>query len=234
VGAAVSVFQYGQIVFITVKYFTLNKHMKKYIVPDEIKDLPELDKICKAIDKIADSEILERLKGNCISGSDMLQNLLHYYGIESKIVECQIFVSRENSKIPFLFVGFNNLTTPSPNLVDTHVVVVTETSTPVLIDASLAHILPRQNQIVVKGLNCTDDEKFCEFKHEDTTVTYFHKKNLKLPSIHQKNLLQRIKSEEETNKRLTFLQKAVIGLGLFSLTNFILNVTMIAIKLMLG
>lgn len=208
--------------------------MKKYTVPVALKKLPEIESICKALDQIAEQDILSRLSGNCVAGADMIQNLLHHYGVESKITECQIFVTRDNSKVQFLFIGFNNLNTPQPNVVDTHVVAIAETNPPVLIDVSLSNLLPEDNKVVLLPLKEGKDEKIGEWKIGGTSVTYFPKKNLKLPSIHQKNLVQRIRAEEETNKKLTFLQKAVIGLGIFSITNFFLNVAMITIKLVLG
>jgi hypothetical protein len=208
--------------------------MKKYIVPDSLTKLPEIENIRKALDAIADQDILNRLTGNCVAGSDMVQNLLHHYGVESKTTECQIFVTRDNAKVQFLFIGFNNLSTPTPNVVDTHVVAITETNPPVLIDVSLGNLLPEDNKIVLFPLLDKTDDKIGEAKLGSTTITYYPKKNLKLPSIHQKNLVQRIRAEEETSKKLTFLQKAVIGLGLFSITNFLLNVAIITIKLVMG
>lgn len=205
--------------------------MKKYIIPESIKHMPEIKGIIKVLDKISDTSILERLKGNCISGSDMIQNMLHYYDIESKTVECQIFVARENAKVQFLFVGFNNLAPSASNIVDTHVVVVTETNPPLLIDAALGHILPEDNQIVVQPLESNDPNKLGEYKLGDATISYFEKKNLRLPSIHQKNLIDRLRSDQETNRKLTFMQKSLIILGCFSLVNFTLNVVMIILKL---
>lgn len=209
--------------------------MKKYTIPDSIKHIPEIKGITKVLDKISDTNVLERLKGNCISGSDMIQNMLHYHDIESKTLECQVFVARENAKVQFLFVGFNNLApNTTNNLVDTHVVVVTETNPPILIDAALGHVLPHDNQIVIQPLESTDPSKFGEYKIGDATISYFEKKNIKLPSIHQKNLIDRLKADQEVNKKLTFMEKALIFLGCFSLINFTLNVTMIAIKLIHG
>lgn len=207
--------------------------MKKYTIPDSIKHMPEVKGIIKVLDKISDTNVLERLKGNCISGSDMIQNMLHYHDIESKTLECQVFVARENAKVQFLFVGFNNLApNTTNNLVDTHVVVVTETNPPILIDAALGHVLPHDNQIIIQPLESTDPSKFGEFKIGDSTISYFEKKNIKLPSIHQKNLIDRLKADQEVNKKLTFMQKSLIFLGCFSLVNFILNVSMIILKLM--
>lgn len=209
--------------------------MKKYTIPQSITHMPEIKDICKVLDKISDSNVLDRLKGNCISGSDMIQNMLHYYDIDSKTMECQVFVARETSKVPFLFIGFNNLApNTTSNLVDTHVVVVTETSPPILIDAALGHVLPADNQIVLQPVDSIDSTKFGEYRLGDATISYFEKKNIKLPSIHQKNLIERLRADQETSAKLTFMQKAVIMLGCFSLVNFCLNVAMIAIKLISG
>jgi hypothetical protein len=65
-------------------------------------------------------------------------------------------------------------------------------------------------------------------------VTYHHKKNIKLPALHQKNLIERIEDEKAIAKKITFLQKVVIAIICFSFVNFTLNVITLMMKILYG
>jgi hypothetical protein len=205
-----------------------------YKLGDDIEKIKDFEKVKQAIDRLCDSDVVSRLKGNCIGASDIIQNLLSFYGVKSKQIECQLFAVKENDgNKDFCFVGFNNIGL-NPNSVDTHVVVVTETEIPILIDCSIGHLLPESEQIIVRKLSSLDPEKLGEYKVDDIFLQYFHKKNIKLPALHQKNIIERINDDKVTKEKLQFITKALIFLGCFSTINFILNVSMILIKLYMG
>lgn len=205
-----------------------------YKLIDNIEKVKNFEKIKQAIDRLCASDILERLKGNCIGASDIIQNLLSFYGVKSKQIECQLFAIKEtDSNKDFCFIGFNNIGL-NPNTIDTHVVVITETEIPILIDCSIGHLLNESEQIVIRKLNSVDPEKFGEYIIDDITLQYYHKKNIKLPSLHQKNIIEKINEDKIVKEKLQFITKVIIALAIFATINFILNFTMIVIKLLHG
>lgn len=202
-----------------------------YKITDKIKNKTELQKITQALDRLCQSEdVVNRLQGNCIGAADIVQNLLSFYGIESKIVECQLFAIKENKDIKeFCFVGFNAVGL-NPANVDTHVVVITLTEEPIMIDASIGHLLHDNLKILVKKLDPEINNIIGKFTIDDLSLTYSHKKNIKLPALHQKSLIDRLNEERVFKEKVSFISKAVIVLGAFSLINFCLNSILIVLK----
>ena len=78
-----------------------------YKFTDDLKNKKDFQKIKQALDRLCQAEdVVHRLQGNCIGASDIIQNLLSFYGIESKTIECQLFAVKENKDIKdFCFVA---------------------------------------------------------------------------------------------------------------------------------
>lgn len=202
-----------------------------YKIIDKIKNKAELQKITQALDRLCQSEdVVQRLQGNCVGAADIVQNLLSFYGIESRIVECQLFAIKENKDMKeFCFVGFNAIGL-NPANIDTHVVVVTLTEEPLLIDASIGHLLHNGLKIMIKKLDPEVNDIIGKFLIDDLSLTYTNKKNIKLPALHQKSLIDRLNEERVFKEKVSFISKAVIVLGAFSLINFCLNSILILLK----
>lgn len=205
---------------------------KNYTITPAVKKMPEYEKIVAMLERLSSSDVVKRLHGNCISAADIIQNMLSFYGVESTIMECQAFVVKENKEIKdFCFVGFNNIGI-NPNSVDTHVIVITKTDPPVLIDGSLGYLLPPNEEIFIREVNSLDPDLIGQYQMDDITVTYHPKKNIKLPSLHQKNLMERLGEDKKIAEKLKFLQIIVIVAASMSLINFSLNITLLILKMM--
>jgi hypothetical protein len=202
---------------------------KIYKLSDQIKQMPEAAKLQVALDRFCRLNVIERLHGNCIAASDILQNILDFYGIKSRTTECQVFAAQENREIQdYRMVGFNTIGLNQPNIVDTHVVVITETTPALLIDASIGYLLPADEQIIIHALESFNTDVIAEHVIDpDMIITYHYKKNIKLPSLHQKNLLQRIEYEHTVSEQVTNLKLLVWGIVAFTVVNFILNMTLV-------
>lgn len=205
--------------------------MKRYKVDKGLLKYPFMAGIIQTLDRLNESDTLSRLPGNCISACDIVQNLLHFYGVPSKIVECQVVgIKRNQDMQDFCFIGFNNVGV-NTNSIDTHVIVITETLPPVMIDASLGHLLDPHDQIIVRELTETSPDKIGEFPIGDVTFTYFNKKTIKLPSLHQKNMVQRIREDQEIKVKLDWFYKLIVLCAAFSLINFVANTVLIVLKM---
>lgn len=195
-----------------------------------LKNLPLYKKIKESIDLLFKSSGHQFFYGNCISSCDILQNVLSQVGIKSKIVECQaIAIKQNNTEKNFFFVGYDG----NANLgqLDTHTVLIVEDIEPLLIDISIGHIFLPKNKIIIEKLNSKKQGVIAEYQFEDLTLTYKEKLNIKLPAIHQKNLLQRIISDQNIERTIKTLKVFIICAVSLGLINFVLNITLIILRL---
>jgi len=202
-----------------------------YKLDEDILDVAEYKGIKQMLDRLQKSGIMERLQGNCVSACDIIQNMLNFYGVSAKTVECQLMAVKENNQTKdFCFVGFDEIGRGN-NSVDSHVVVVTLGNQPVLIDAAIGNLLPGDNQIVVRKLTSVDPDIIGEFKLDDVTLTYQNKKQIKLPELHQKNLIERLKEQTKVNEKINTLNKwVIIGLAIGGI-NILFNFTLLTLRL---
>ena len=193
-------------------------------------------KIDKIIDQLSKDGLLENLPGNCVLASELIQNLLEIEGIRSRTVEVTLGINKleADGGHAFTMVGYNFRPDfqPQGNKVDTHVVVVTQETEPFLIDASIGHYLRHPGQVIVAPVGSINDEVLCSTKAGTIDLIYRIKKNIRLPSIHQKDLVQKLKTEAEMKNKVDFLWKVTLGVILFSVANFALNSALVILKLL--
>jgi hypothetical protein len=184
------------------------------------------------IEQLRPQQILTRFRGNCVAATDLIQNLLHQHGIESRIIEVQLtstkFYSDGNTE--FLFVGYDNLNYPGQ--IDTHLVVITNTTIPLLIDCSIGHLLDgTELDYILLPTNSTD-QFFADYKINDIQITYQIKKNIRLPALHQRTLVERMAEESKIKDSIYWLKwMAVVGIGM-SIFNMFANILLIILKMM--
>jgi len=193
-----------------------------------LKSLKEFQVIKKHLENY-DAQSLLRMAGNCIAACDIITILLHQNNIESVTVECQAVVRFfDGKKENYNFIGYDGVS--SPNNVDTHVVVLTKTDPPILIDISLTHLLPFDHPFIVEIADGEND-LLGEYKIGNYTVTYQNKKSIKLPTLHQKTILEKIKNDLTIKNKIHFLTYFLIIVLALSISNLILNFTLLYLKL---
>lgn len=205
--------------------------MQVEMTTDKVVEKTQTYKIIKEnIELLFKSSGHQFFYGNCVSSCDILQNILSQVGIKSKIVECQAIAVRQNSNEKnFFFVGYDGNT--SLGQIDTHTIVIVEGEIPLLIDISIGHIFLPENKIVIERLNSNKPGVIAEYEFGEYILTYKEKLNIKLPAIHQKNLLQRIISDQNLEKTVKTLKMFIICAVSLGLINFVLNVTLIILRL---
>lgn len=207
--------------------------MKNFMFDQKVIKDPQFPNIKQVIDSLWESGIIQRGNGYCLGMSDIIQKLLESKGVKSKIVECKLIVLKKNPPGIHL-IGQNGMYSEG-NLdrnqvkVDTHVVVITDTKIPMLIDTSIGHVSDKVPYVCgeVNG----KDNVLAEYKVDDSEWVYLKKPVEVLPELHQKSLLERIKTDVNVANTLQFLKYIVIALICMSLINFTLNVTTIVLKL---
>lgn len=204
--------------------------MVKLLETSDIKHLEEYNIIKNIVQEMERSGILSRLQGNCVGACDLLSSMLLHQGIDSKIVECHVSVKNNNTSPPsYTFIGYDGLS--HKEQIDVHTVVVTNTKNMLLIDLSIALSLTSNVSYIV-GKVVSDPHTLGQYYFDGLEVRYNLKKNVKLPSLHQKSIIQRIKEEEAVKEKLRSLQIFVWIIAGFALVNFSLNVTQLIVKLL--
>lgn len=202
--------------------------MLKILETDDIKYLEEYNIIKGIILEMHRSGILERLQGNCVGACDLLSSMLLHQGIDSRIVECYVSIKNNNSTPPsYTFIGYDGLS--HREQIDVHTVVVTNTKNALLIDLSIANALTANVSYIV-GKVVKDTTVLGEYNIDKLELRYNLKKTTKLPSLHQKSILQRIKEEEAIKEKLRTLQIFVWIIATFAAINFTLNMTAVILK----
>lgn len=203
--------------------------MLKILETDDIKDLEEYNIIKSIVQEMRRSGILERMQGNCVGACELLSSMLLHQGIESKIVECYVSIKNTNTTPPsYTFIGYDGLS--QKEQIDVHTVVVTNTKNALLIDLSIANYLVPDVSYIVGKIN-DDSTVLAEYNVSGLEVRYNLKKHTKLPALHQKSILQRIKDEEAIKEKLRTLQIFVWIIATFAVINFTLNMTAIILKM---
>ncbi len=192
---------------------------------------PTHSKIIEVIDAILTTDFAKNFSRNCIAAADIVQHTLFNVGIKSRIVECTLSVIKTNpdGTLEYGFTGFDEAAYDGQ--VDTHVVVVTETDPPLLIDLSLGHFLPSDKAFVIYPLK-VEKEKRLLLKHEveNLSLSYFEKTTIRLIDLHQKTIIERIQADQKRQNLLDSLKVFVYATVILGITNFTLNIILIILK----
>jgi hypothetical protein len=192
----------------------------------EIISHPQYKPIMDVIDKLQKSGIIWNLHGNCFAAADMVSTMLIQSGVDNQIVECQVSICKEeNGHTHFCLVGYDNFSFNGQ--VDTHVVVVTKTSLPVLIDLSISQYLSESHPFIVVKVDQTNPDNLCDFKFDNFRLIYQVKRNIRMATLHQKSLLDKIKKDGETTDKINFMSRAMWVIISFTIINFIANMILI-------
>lgn len=191
---------------------------------DELISQPYFEMICNIVQKLIDQGVVDKGAGHCVSMSGMLHSLLTQNGLKSSMVECQVAISgKKNNSLKF--VGYDT-GKAGKNSIDTHVVIITHTHIPVLIDLSISHHLPSGlKAIVSKTDNDPTSLVLANVQHEEVLLTYEQKTKYNIASLHQTSILDRIQTDQKFQKEIGYLKVLNyigIGIGLFSILNSML------------
>jgi len=182
-------------------------------------------KIKEVVDNLYNSGMIDSGSGYCLSMSDIVLKLLHKEGIKSKLVECSLMVTLKSPPGLYLmgYAGFNPDNYEQEKMMQTHIICVTETEIPILIDLSVSHIDKQIPYICAPILKNLEHTNLSEYDFETSTWTYTQKEDtdLELPKLHQKSILDRIKTDQCVSKEINFIKTLLIVLFCVSSTNFI-------------
>jgi hypothetical protein len=175
-----------------------------------------------------DQGLLDGAAGNCIGISEILQHLLSEIGIQSRLIECKLLSTTQSGDQikDFQFIGYNaDHRLRDQGWVDTHVVVITETDIPQLIDLSIPHLL-KGRLWLHDAVNSVDPEIVSEYRLGEQHLIYSVKKNIRLLGMHQTTLIDRIDSERRVRQQLINQRTWLWALAVFGVVNLLLNLSL--------
>jgi hypothetical protein len=180
----------------------------------------------RSINRIIDSGAIHLSARNCISASDMMYISLLHQGIKAHLVECQLTVTYPNQEATQVaYIGFDKKNN-QPGEIDTHVVCVTDTDPPMLIDTSISYVLPTGTMAVIASLENGPNGIISTSITDTVGLTYQAKLIQKIPMAHQTSIIDRIATDRIVRKDIEYLKTLnYIGifLSLFALINVLLK-----------
>lgn len=188
---------------------------------EELRNSEDYKKIITIALNLWETGAIKRAPGYCLSISDMMLKLLHYEGIKSKLVECSLTVISKDP--PSLnMIGHDGMTKKSSEEMDSHVVLVTETDIPMIIDLSVSNLLENTNKpFIVERLSPSEISDLSEFEFEKSKWMYQIKTSNRLPSLHQDSILNRINLDKKIESKINFINKVLIFVCIITSLNFI-------------
>jgi hypothetical protein len=187
----------------------------RVIVSDSIKKIPEYKTVRETVDRFIDSGVVHISSGQCLSASDMVYMSLLHQGIKSHLVECQLLINYKNDPEHPVFVGVPGTKLRSAGELETHIVCVTDTEPPMLIDTSISYLLPYGTLVVISEVSNGDNRVFGSIKTDTVELIYQEKSTQMVALAHQTSILNRITTDRSFRKDIHLLKKLTfLGIAL--------------------
>ena len=181
--------------------------MQKITHDQELKLDPVYHQIMEIMDLLSKTGALERSYGYCLSMCDMIQTLLLQKGIKSRMVEAKLTVTSVDP--PFMqqlgAEGVNH-----DDVMDTHIILITETATPILIDASIGKITRGFQPYIVERVNGRDLDVLGDYQIDHVRWFYLSKGTNRVPKLHQTSILDRVATDLKVKRDISLLKVLII------------------------
>jgi hypothetical protein len=215
------------ITFSTNSNFSISaKSQSAIITHDEaLKETKDYKDVTDILNKLISTGLTKMGEGYCISVSDIVYNLLSQNKIKCHLAEVQLSVVNKITTETHMIGYETTYQQNSAQRVSTHVVVITDTEIPMLIDMSIAHRLPAGYQAVVAKAEDFGSKVLTTFDFKDYGFIYQEKKEgISVPSLHQVSILDRIATDQkifQEIKHLKTLNYIGISVSIFALINVV-------------
>jgi hypothetical protein len=183
----------------------------------ELYNDPEYQTVIHLIHDLWRSGIIEKGTGQCWAMTDVICKLLKINGIESFTQECSLFVMRKDP--PHLnLIGYFNDPENSPGDIYTHIVCITKTKIPMLIDLSISNYDDKV-RFICERVNGKDECQIAEYNLNNITYQYSKKDIHHVPELYQQNILSRIKTDNLIFSKIGAITKVLIGVSIVTSLN---------------
>lgn len=179
----------------------------------------DLNAVKSVVNELWKDGIVQRGHGRCIAISDVVQKLLLHYGIQSYLQECSLLIKRKDVD-DLILIGYPGAEAfDSVEEVKTHVVCITKTKKPILIDLSIINFAPGVPYVCeyIDGNGMV--EKF-DYRH----ATFFYSKKYEtqqLPELHERSIVSRIKTDNQIFANIKYIKLGLLVVALMSSVNML-------------
>lgn len=189
---------------------------------EQAKEQRYYQKILNLVHQVKQSGLLEKGFGQCLSMSDIILKLLYKEGIESELVECSLMVMRKDPPGVYLvgYPGFIENQYNKDERIQNHVVCITKTEIPILIDISIFSIDNTIEFICEPILKEEVHADLAEFEFPNSTWTYQKRPTTGLPRLYEKTMLNRMQTDAKIEKEIKFIKSFLCIMFLVSFLNF--------------
>jgi hypothetical protein len=180
-------------------------------------------KVKKLVKIFEDSGMVYRSYGHCMGVSDLSQKLLSEFGVESELVECTLSVIFRDPFSEPRFLGHDTKNVIPDHLVETHIVCITKTEIPILIDLSIGFIDKKVNYLVFPIVDdlITNADNILTLDMGHSIWTYNRKVHTSFPEFHEKSILKRIETDTKITKKINLINRFLICIGIITSLNFL-------------
>lgn len=183
---------------------------------DSLLQNEEYQKISTVLFTLLESGIISLGQGYCVSISDVIHTLLTQINIPCVLTECQLAIrSKKTNHIDLIGFDFP----AKPEEVKTHVIIITQTKIPMIIDASIGYKLSHPNAIIVDSIEDKQDRIIANIETPEYSITYQEKRTFKLPMLHQRSIINRMNTDNMIFNSIRTLKIMVILALLISSVN---------------
>lgn len=178
-------------------------------------------KVVETLNEVSRWGLLERSQGYCISISDIIVNRLRQKGIKAKLLECSLMITLKDPLSIFL-VGYDGIIPEDfdpKEQTQNHVVCITDTEIPLLIDASISHVDPDISYVILPT-DIKNSDHIIEYDYGTSIWSYKEKINTELPKLFQRSVIDRIKTDNKTRTDINLIKTGMILVSLVTTLNF--------------
>lgn len=176
--------------------------------------------IITIIHDLWNSDIIQRGSGQCYSMSDIVSKLLKLNGIDCYLEECSLMILKKDPPELHL-VGYPGADQKnSIETVQTHVVCITKTKNPILIDLSISHFIEGIPYICERIVGDNNVE-ISNFEFSNSHFKYSRRSHTQVPLLHQQSIVDRILTDRKIFSSIDKITKVLIGVAIITSLNFI-------------
>lgn len=196
---------------------------QKYIYKKSNSEYEE--KIFTLIEILQKSGTVYRSSGHCLGISSMVMGMLSEFGVKSRLVECSLTaIDRTRNHLQFVGQKTDEETfvDEKTNSVNTHVICITETETPYILDLSIGYI----NQEIpficrpIEEHQVKNEKNIATFDFGNSLWIYNIRENSLLPTVYEKSILDRIVTDIKIDKKINLINKFLLCIGIVTSLNF--------------
>lgn len=199
-------------------YMNTLSHPRQFLTKNKkLLETKEYNIVMDAIAHLWDSGIIQRGSGYCYSISDMVYKILLANDIKCRLMECSLTIATKNP--PSLnIIGEEHIFSPSEtrnsNIMNTHVVCITNTPVKMIIDLSINDVFDLTGVMFVCEELVEDENSsisgIYKINYPNSTWIYHEKRQSKIPQIHQDSIIKRYETDKKIFDKFQYFNKVII------------------------